>query len=467
MEYVDKGSEKMKDKLKKHWERLLSFLGNKINQYLNKGKEGLRSISADNDTVVNFFLMALKKVLNHVFMQCEFEVITDSKVAEPLIESCKDLQKNCYKIGAYMLGGSDTPQQISECWVVPYFVTSGGQKKLKHSYINGTRICITALSGSDITDCYMILDAVTRQEKTYFLCRQHTLNENGDLTIKFFINDEYARKTSTTIPEWDNIVQSETVFRGANNIGFGRYKSPVISLGNDTYGKPLNYGCAVIEKEIQNVLKQIQREFKASKKMLFPDWSIVTKEDKDGNPVEMYSIDEYIYPIEHNAGESQNMIEYFAPEIRDSSYYNHLTKLLEQYQNLMGVNELITHEQSGENATATEIKALNVDNISLEDNIRKSMREGNIATLKADSMYLGIREDLWSYDETWTDIYDDEQQRLENMLKMYDYGAAEQIDLIKYWYPSLTDKEAQEKLERIKAEKQQSMSSSIENMLNM
>ena len=161
------------------------------------------------------------------------------------------------------------------------------------------------------------------------------------------------------------------------------------------------------------------------------------------------------------------MIDEFSPEIRESSYYAHLTKLLEQYQNLMGVNELITHEKSGSAATATEIRTLNIDNISLEDNIRKSVRDGNMETLKADSMYLGIREDLWTYDETWTDIYDNEQQRIDNNIKMRQEGAMEQIDLIKYWFPNLSDEEAQEKLERINTERQNGTQSSIESMLNM
>lgn len=457
----------MKDTMKRFWYNLLQRLDSKINQWLNKGKHGDRALNADDDTVVNFFVMVLKKVLNHVFMQCDFELTTDSKVAEPLVELCEDLQKSCYKIGSYMLGGSDTPQRISECWVVPYFETVNGERKLFHSYLSGDRICITGMAGNRITECYMIIDAVRRNDKAYFLCRRHSLDERGTLKITFFVADEQSREITASIPEWQSITQTETTYAGANNIGFGRYKSPVLAFGNDTYGKPLNYGCAVIEKQIQTVLEQIRVEFKSSGKKLFPDESIVRRRDKAGNPIGMWCLDEYIYPIQHKSGITQNMIDEFSPEIRESSYYAHLTKLLEQYQNLMGVNELITHEKSGSAATATEIRTLNIDNISLEDNIRKAVRDGNMETLKADSMYLCIREDLWTYDETWTDIYDDEQQRIDNNIKMRQEGAMEQIDLIKYWFPNLSDEEAQEKLERINAERQNGTQSSIESMLNM
>ena len=457
----------MKDTIKQFWYNLLQRLDSKINQWLNKGGAGTKELNADNDTVVNFFIMALKKVLNHVFMQCDFELTTDSALAEPLVELCEELQENCYKIGAYMLGGSDTPQRISECWAVPYFEAVNGEQKLMHSYLSGDRIRITGTAGNRITDCYMIIDAVRRRDKTYFLCRQHTLDKSGNLKITYFVADEQAKETEADVPEWAGVIQTETTYAGAGHIGFGRYKSPVLAFGNDTYGKPLNYGCAVIEQQIQTVLHQIQLEFRSKETKLFPDWSIVKKEDNDGNPLGMFCIDEYIYPVKHAQGLSGNLIDEFSPAIRESSYYTHLTQLLEQYQALMGVNELITHERSGNAATATEIRTLNIDNISLEDNIRKAMREGNLETLRADSMYLGIREDLWTYDETWTDIYDDEQQRLNNMLTLYSNGAVEQLDLIKYWFPTLSDEEAQEKLDRITQSKEKDTQKSLEEMLNV
>lgn len=456
----------MKEAIRQFWYNLLQKLDSKINQWLNSGKDGKTEMNADDYTKVNFFLMILKKVLNHVFMQCDFEVTTDSTVAEPLIELCNDLQKNCYKIGAYMLGGSDTPQRISECWVVPYFATVGGERKLFHSYISGDRICITGMTGDRISECYMIIDGVRRNNKVYLLCRRHTLDENGNLKITFFVANELAQEVIATIPEWETITQTETTYPNANHIGFGRYKSPVIVLGNDTYGKPLNYGCAVIEEQIQTVWEQILQEFKHKAVKLFADKSIVRSMDSNGNALKTNVIDEYIYTVQAKEGQ-KSLVTEFSPAIRESSYYAHLTKLLEQYQSLMGVNELITHEQSGNGATATEIRTLNIDNISLEDNIRHAVRDGNLETLKADGIYLGIRPDLWTYDETWTDIYDDEQQHLDNNLKMYENGALEQIDLIKYWFPNLSDEEAQAKLDRINQSREQNTGSAIESMLNM
>ena len=49
----------MKDTMKRFWYNLLQRLDSKINQWLNKGKHGDRALNADDDTVVNFFVMVL------------------------------------------------------------------------------------------------------------------------------------------------------------------------------------------------------------------------------------------------------------------------------------------------------------------------------------------------------------------------------------------------------------------------
>lgn len=462
----------MKDTIKQFWYNLLEKLDGKINQWLNRGKTGSGETRIDDDSVVNFFAMVLKKVLNHVFMSCTFQLVTDSAQAEPLGALCEDLQKNCYKIGTYMLGGSDTPQNISECWVVPSMETVGGRQTLFHTYLRGDRVRITGMAAGNITDCYMILDMVKRNDKPYLLCRRHTLDGNGNLTISYFIADAQAQEVRADIPEWQGIVQQEITYPGAHHIGFGRYKSPVVAPdANDTYGKPLNYGCGVIEKELQICLQQIQREFKSKRTLLFAHPGITRvreEQDEHGNIVRRNSIDEYIFTAKPSSGESvSGMIAEFSPEIRESSYYAHLKELIKQYEALCGLNNLIQKDQTGQNATATEIRMLNIDNISLEENIRSAVRAGNIMTLEADSLYLGIRTDLWTYDETWTDIYEDEQQRLLNMLTLYENGAVEQIDLIKYWYPTLTEEEAQEKLLRINESRQGGTQDSLERLLNM
>ncbi len=459
----------MKEALNNFWYNLLERLSSKINQWLNKDDEAGGEVNAADKTVINFFLMVLKAVLNRTLLDCTFNVISDSALAAPLKKAVKDLEKNAYKIGGYMLGGSKTPDNRSECWAILVDKRCG-----IHHFLSGSEVVITAKTGEHITDCFMIWNVVKRKNKTFFLCRRHTLSGDGTLTIRFFIADEAANEINADIPEWDNFIyafddgglkrKKQIVIKNANHIGFGRYKSPVFCMGNDTYGKPLNFGCGRIEKEIQNTLDMIRLEFKATKTKLFPDWSIVKRDDSK----KAYVIDEYIYPTKQLSGVNDrrsNMVEYFSPEIRQSAYFALLQSQLEQYQALMGVSELITHSQSSNKATATEIKALNINNVSLENSIRKAFSYGNEDTLKADSLYYGIREDLWTYDEAWKDIYEDEQQTLQNNIAMTESGGQSRRDLIKYWFPTFNDDETDKKLAEINEEKSAGISRSLEDML--
>lgn len=454
------------------WDNLLQKINSKINQHLNSNSAQGGEMTASNTSEINFFVMVLKCVLNRVFMDCSFTVVSDSELAEPLKAAAENLTENAYKIGGYMLGGSDSSENKSECWAILIDKKCG-----IHHFMSGNEICITEKNGDHITDCFMIWNTVKRNNKIYLLCRRHTLDNDGTLRIRFFIADENAQEISADIPEWDNFIyafddsgvkaRKEIMIQNANHIGFGRYKSPVMCLDNDTYGKPLNYRCRKIEREIQNTLAMIRLEFKATQTKLFPDWSIVKDSDSKGNPLNMYVMDEYIYPTQRDAGTSGDLIEYFSPEIRSSAYFDLLQRQLEQYQALMGVHNLITHEQTTNGATATEIRSNNINNIALESSIRAAVRKGNIETLKADGLYYGIREDLWSYDETWKDIYEDEQQTLNNWLTLFNAGLCSAEDVVQYWFPTLSDEQLAEKVAKLNAEKTNNLNKSIEDLLNV
>lgn len=454
----------MKNAIKRFWTNLLSRLNDKINQYLNKNGGNLPITDAGDDTKINFFAMILKKVLNRVLMGAEFDVVSDSVQAEPLKMLCENINENVYRITANMIGGINK----SECWVVPAFVKDGTSKKLIHTIVGGERICITAMRDNEnISECYIILETVKRKDRIYFLCRKHMLADNGDLTITYFVADEYAKEISADIPEWNELIDTEITYPGANHIGFGRYKSPVVPLNNETlYGVPLNYGCGYIEKLLQDAANMISHEMKASKKMLFPDWSIV-KENEDGNPEEMkYSIDGYIFPMKRPSGVSGSLIDEYCPNIRNTEYEEYLTSLLCRYQAQMGVRDLITHAENTNGATATEIKSKNADNLALETSIRKAIRKGNVMTLEADGIYLGIPRDLWTYDEDFEDIYSDDTQKLNEIITVMNNGGAEVDDLVKFYFPTLTDEERAEKINRIKADRQSDINTGLEEMLN-
>ena len=199
----------MKNAIKDFWVALLSKINDKINQWLNAPKSKLPTMDAGDDTVVNFFAMVVKKVLNRALMGAEFDVISDSAQAEPLKELCEDLNRNAYKITANMIAGNEniSGNSVAECWAVPSFIKLQGENKLVHSYIDGSRVLITGIrDDGEISECYMVLNAVKRKDKVYFLYRKHTLSDEGDLSISFFVADDEANIVEANIPEWDDLI---------------------------------------------------------------------------------------------------------------------------------------------------------------------------------------------------------------------------------------------------------------------
>ena len=162
------------------------------------------------------------------------------------------------------------------------------------------------------------------------------------------------------------------------------------------------------------------------------------------------------------------MVDEYCPAIRYSEEYaKKLEDDLCKYQARMGVRDLITHTENTSGATATEIKSKNADNMALEQSIRKALRKGNEETLKADSIYLNIPLDLWQYDEDFQDIYTDDTQKLNEIITVMQNGGAEVDDLVKFYFPTLSDEERAEKIARINESKQSSTESSILSALNM
>ena len=96
----------MREKIQRFWVNLLQKLDGKINQWLNKNKASKQTVDAGDDTVINFFLMILRKVVNRTLMGAEYSVVSDSTLTEPLKELCEDLQDNMHNIVGNMLGNS-------------------------------------------------------------------------------------------------------------------------------------------------------------------------------------------------------------------------------------------------------------------------------------------------------------------------------------------------------------------------
>jgi hypothetical protein len=343
-----------------------------------------------------------------------------------------------------------------------YFVFPAHNSKgeIKHTYLTQDQVRIIEMDGDNITEVSGIIDwYVDNNNKSYYLLRHQKLENDGSLIISYkTVNDRYE---TASLGMWDYISGSEYKLFNANHIGIGRYKSPASSRGLSAgYGVPLNFGCAEIEAKIFNDLKLIEYEFKNAKSKIFADPLLMRKKDDEG-----YDIPENVFPIQTRAGSSSS-IDIFSPAIRNSEHYDKLIADLSLYEKQVGTSKgILTENDDVITATATAVKRANADTIALMDKIRNAIDNGNQMTLEADSVYLNIAKDLWAYQSDWYDPFEDPAEQWKRLIEAKENGAAEDADLIKWLYPSLTEEQVEEKLIRIAEKSKVDMNNALEKMI--
>ena len=387
---------------------------------------------------INFLDIFVGKLNNLTNTEATFEVVSDSIQADKLKELCKDLEGKRFDITSAMLADGD------------YYIFPATNSKgdIVHSYLTQQQVRILQTDGEEIKEIEGIIDwHVDKNNRIYFLCRNHKLDDNNTLTISYKVVDD--RNQPTTLEKWEHLQGESVAFTNAN-IGIGRYKSPVSSRGLSTiYGVPLNFGCEEIETKIFNDLQLIEDEFENAKSKIFADPLILRK----GNTRiqdEGYSIPENIFPIDTRGGQSNANIDIFSPAIRHSEHYDKLIADMALYEKQVGTSKgILTDNETTETATATAVKRANADTLALINKIRTAIDSGNEMTLKADAAFLNVAVDLWSYRSDWYDSFEDPAEQFNRLNMAIETGYAEKIDGIKWLFPSLSDEEAEKKLARI------------------
>lgn len=445
------GVVKIFQKLKTFWNTFWNSIKTAYNKAfkapVESGTQSWRDIRKIN--LLDIFVSKLNNLTN---IEATFEVESDSVQADKLKTLVKDIEGARYDITAGMLADGDY-------YVFPYTNENGD---ILHSFLTQAQVRILRADNEEIKEVEAIVDWYTdKDNKTYFLCRHHSLDENSTLTVSYRVVNE--RNESVYLKEWENYTDSVYKFSNAN-IGMGRYKSPVSSRGlSDVYGVPLNFGCAEIEAKIFNDMRLIEAEFKNGKSVIFTDPRNFISKDKS-EFVRPYGEDvmDNIIPVQSRAGQNSN-VDIFNPNLRFSEHYSKLVSDLAMYEKQVGTSKgILTDNETSETATATAVKRANADTIALLSKIRTAIDKGNEMTLKADAMYLNIADELWSYRADWYDPFEDPAEQWKRLLDARNVNAAEPEDLIKWMFPSLSSEEIAEKKARMDAE---DTSNTIERLL--
>lgn len=440
-------------KIKEFWENFWSAFKSAYNVAL-KGGEGERTQDYRDTHHINFLAIFVSKLNNLANTEATFDIRSDSALTDDIQVLCKDLEAKRFDVLGETLATGN----------YYVFFARDNSGRPYHRYVQGENVCILAMDGEQITDLLGIIDTyVDNNNRTYFLNRRHTLN-NQVLTVEIYTTDSQARRV--VFDEWADLEVAYEI-HGADNIGVGCFKSPISSRGKDpVYGVPLNFGCEEIERKCINDLKLIETEFERAESKIFTD-PLILKKGRNDAGADAWKIPEGIFPINRRAGESGPFIEIFSPEIRYSAYYSKLVNDMAQYEQQVGTDKgFLTPFESVVATTATEIRRANASTIALIDKIHAAMKKGIEETLKSDAMFLGVPDELYTLEISWFDPFADEAEQYQRLANAVDRGIAEKKDELQWLFPNLTAEELDEKLARIEEAKATETNAAIEKMLN-
>ncbi|MCI9085752.1 MAG: hypothetical protein HFE51_04940 [Clostridia bacterium] len=447
----------MFQKIIRMWNNLLYRLG-----YERRAKEK-QAIDPnvqkyDDIEHTNWLAMAVSKVANLVCTETTYEVVSDSVLAEPLQELCKDIENKRFEIVYAMLGTGD-------CYIFP---TIQNNKPLYHTVLGESNVVIMETEGENITKAMVILDTYKpdKGNRVFFLIRIHDLDENGTLTLTYYTVDETG--SPQTVDKWKDLTSTVTQLAGANHIGFGRYKSPVPNREHHTlYGVPMNFGCSEIEEKLRKYEEMTDTEFDNAESRTFADPRNlrIAAEDIKNPKNSAYEIPKGIIPLRMTEGIS-NEIATHSPDIRYDKYRAKIDDLLSDYERQMGLSPgILTENEAMATGTATAVRRSNQDTISFVDLVHNALDAGNVMTLEADAVFLNIRRDLWEYNSDYYDIFGDSSEQWQRLVEARNEGAISVERLTEWLFPKMTEEQIQEEIAKANLRNATNEQSAIERAL--
>lgn len=439
-------------KFKQFWQRFWNeFIDRQYNKIFKNPVA--YAVQEWRDIVKTNLLAIVSNTLNNLTnIEATFLVQSDSVQSDKLKDLAKNLEQKRYDIFAEMTNEGD------------YYVFPATNEKgeLYHTFLTQQQVRILDMDGDKITEAYGIIDWYldSKTGRDYYLLRHHLLDANGNLTVSYSAVDDMNKPVN--ISKWEYLQNESVKYIGANHIGFGRYKSPVSSRGlSPVYGVPLNFGCSEAEARIFNDLELIDKEFKNGESKIFAEPSLVRKnQNKDS-----WEIPENVFPINHREGSTAS-IDIFNPNLRYSEHYAKLQTDLSFYERQIGTSKgILSEAELTNNATATEVRRVNADTIALIGKFHTAIDSGNEMTLEADSVFLNVSRDLWTYASDWYDPFENPKEQWERMLEAHGAGALATKRLTQWLFPNMTDEEIEIELAEISASNQTNTGQALERIL--
>ena len=435
------------------WSNFWGFVKKKIDQYDEEKKIVVKVQDWEDVRDYNPSAIATTKLTSLVCDEATIDVVTDSKIAQPLVDMGKQLQAKKYEVCGMMVakGGA--------------FLTmaTGDNGEPYHRIIASADVSVYRMVADKMYEVAMVIDKKIVKHREYRLIRHHILDENGTLYVYYYTTDKSGNEEY--LAEWEHYKNDNVAYYNARNIGVAYFRSPQDSRGLSQWGVPLNFGCEEVEAKLKKARQDLDDEMELMKAKLFADESIVRKiTAKEG---ERFDLPEGIYTIRKKAGVDGSLVDAFADATRYNDYKQNVVDKECDWEDQVGLDRgFLSEAEHTSGATATEIRTANTKTRSFVKRLQSAMFDGIKATLEADAVFLNIPLDLYTVMVDWLDAFQDEQEQYNRIVSAVDRGVLEKADELKWLYPNMTDEEIEEKIARIDAGKSADADKALEDILN-
>lgn len=348
-------------------------------------------------------------------------------------------------------------------YLLPYIVGDS----VYVSFVPQSQVIETDMTGDDVIGFVCIADTKAMNHKEY--CRiEHYHYDRG--TRSYSVSNKAVERASGVevplemIPAWGQI-QPVIVFAGVDAPLFGFVDSPRDNrLPSKPAGAGILYGCESTVKEILDCIRQYETEYSNTVSVLGVNQSLATPTI---DPVTGFTsgVDASALPpryIRYNAigklgADQSDLFSVFSPDIRGEAYRARLLDLFGRLERQVGTSSGILTPAETAQATATQVRRTMYDTLCMVDRIQESVERAVDAVAYAVSVQLSaIGHAVGDYKPsiTWGDGMDTaKDEHFAMMSQAHSSGVISDAEYRQEVYPSESIDEAQEAVEKIRAEK--------------
>ena len=236
------------------------------------------------------------------------------------------------------------------------------------SSIDQNRLQIRAMDGHKLTAASLLVDAMTHEDRRYYLMADYQLTGNTQIIRYRAINAEGAVVELTLLPKWAHI-EPELTIAGVDRLLFAFLRCPRDNRRDvKRYGVPVTYGAEKDIAELAEHIKIYAREFKLTRPMLGLDSSLWRNTSPDV-PLDIQSVrrtvqdsDDPFMPFDARTLDGSGIWQYYAPNIRQEAMQRRYQDLCRRIEKVCGLSQgILTERQTLNYANRDEVRAAQYD----------------------------------------------------------------------------------------------------------